>query len=62
VIDTVGVKIGPFATVDWYGTPFTKALHVVERQPSAGARTTCIRVKILPPVQGGFVHHHPNEH
>jgi hypothetical protein len=24
VIDTVGVKIGPFATVDWYGTPFKK--------------------------------------
>jgi hypothetical protein len=31
VIDTVGIKIGPFAMVDWYGTPFTEALHVVER-------------------------------
>jgi hypothetical protein len=31
VIDTVGVKIGPFSMVDWYGTPFTEALHVVER-------------------------------
>jgi hypothetical protein len=31
VIDTVAVKIGPFATVDWYGTPHTEALHVVER-------------------------------
>jgi hypothetical protein len=31
VIDTVGVKIGPFAMVDMYGTPFTQALHVVER-------------------------------
>ena len=31
VIDTVGVKIGPFAMVDWFGTPYTKALHVVER-------------------------------
>jgi hypothetical protein len=31
VIDTVGVKIGPFAAVDWYGTPHTEALHVVER-------------------------------
>jgi hypothetical protein len=30
VIDTVGVKIGPFAMVDWYGTPRTPALHVVE--------------------------------
>jgi hypothetical protein len=31
VIDTVGVKIGPFAMVDMYGTPYTEALHVVER-------------------------------
>jgi hypothetical protein len=31
VIDTVGVKPGPFAMVDMYGTPFTGALHVVER-------------------------------
>jgi hypothetical protein len=31
VIDTVGIKIGPFAMVDMYGTPFTEALHVVER-------------------------------
>jgi hypothetical protein len=26
-----GVKIGPFAMVDFYGTPYTQALHVVER-------------------------------
>jgi hypothetical protein len=31
VIDTVGIKAGPFAMIDWYGTPFTAALHVVER-------------------------------
>jgi hypothetical protein len=31
VIDTVGIKSGPFSMVDMYGTPFTKALHVVER-------------------------------
>ena len=31
VIDTVGVKIGPYAMVDMYGTPYTQALHVVER-------------------------------
>src|SRR3984885_13543951 len=31
VIDTVGIKIGPFAMVDMYGTPHTEALHVVER-------------------------------
>jgi hypothetical protein len=31
VIDTVGIKIGPYAMVEWYGTPYTEALHVVER-------------------------------
>jgi hypothetical protein len=27
----VGIKVGPFAMVDMYGTPHTEALHVVER-------------------------------
>jgi hypothetical protein len=31
VIDTVGIKLGPFSMIDWYGTPFTEALHLVER-------------------------------
>jgi hypothetical protein len=31
VVDTVGVKMGPFSMVDMYGTPFSEALHVVER-------------------------------
>jgi hypothetical protein len=31
VIDTIGVKIGPFAMLDAYGTPHSPALHVVER-------------------------------
>ena len=31
VIVTVGIKRGPFATLDLYGTPFTEKLHVVER-------------------------------
>ena len=31
VIDTVGVKRGPYAMVDMYGTPYSDALHVVER-------------------------------
>jgi hypothetical protein len=31
VVDTVGIRIGPFAMVDWFGTPHTPALHVVER-------------------------------
>jgi hypothetical protein len=31
VIDTVGVKMGPFSMLDMYGTPYSKALHVMER-------------------------------
>jgi hypothetical protein len=31
VIDTVGFKVGRYSMVDWYGTPHTEALHVVER-------------------------------
>jgi hypothetical protein len=31
VVDTVGVKAGPFAMMDFYGTPWTDHLHVVER-------------------------------
>jgi hypothetical protein len=31
VIDTVGVKLGPFPMVDWYGTPYSPSLHVIER-------------------------------
>jgi hypothetical protein len=30
VIDTIGVKVGPFAMLDMYGTPHSAALHVVE--------------------------------
>ena len=31
IIDTVGIKVGPYSMVDWYGTPHSEALHVVER-------------------------------
>jgi len=31
VIDTVGFKAGPYAMVDWFGTPQSPALHVIER-------------------------------
>jgi len=31
VIDTVGIKVGPFAMIDMYGTPYSPALHVIER-------------------------------
>lgn len=31
VVDTVGVKVGPHRMIDRLGTPYTDALHVVER-------------------------------
>jgi hypothetical protein len=31
VVDTIGMKPGPFPMVDMYGTPLTEKLHVVER-------------------------------
>lgn len=31
VIDTVGQKVGPFSMADAFGTPFSPALHVIER-------------------------------
>jgi hypothetical protein len=31
VIDTIGIKSSPISAVDWYGTPHTDQLHVVER-------------------------------
>jgi hypothetical protein len=30
VVDTVGIKVGPLSMVDWYGTPHSENLHVVE--------------------------------
>ena len=31
VVDTVGAKLGPYPNVDQFGSPYTDALHVVER-------------------------------
>ena len=31
VIDTIGIKVSPFSTVDRNGTPHSEALHVIER-------------------------------
>jgi hypothetical protein len=31
VVDTVGIKVGRYSMVDWYGTPHSEALHVIER-------------------------------
>lgn len=31
VVDTVGQKMGPYSMIDWYGTPRSEALHIIER-------------------------------
>ncbi len=31
VVDTVGVKVGPLSMIDRFGTPYSEALHLVER-------------------------------
>jgi hypothetical protein len=31
VVDTIGQKVGPLSVVDRFGTPFSAALHVIER-------------------------------
>jgi hypothetical protein len=31
VVDTVGIKPGPYSMIDWFGTPLTETLHIVER-------------------------------
>jgi len=31
VIDTTGIKVAPISTIDAFGTPHSKALHVIER-------------------------------
>ena len=39
VIDTVGVKVDEFTSIDRFGTPQTEAMHIVERyRPINGAR------------------------
>jgi len=31
VVDTIGIKVGAYSMMDWFGTPHSKALHVIER-------------------------------
>jgi len=31
VVDTVGVKLGPFSMIDRFGTPYSDAMHLIEK-------------------------------
>jgi hypothetical protein len=31
VVDTVGIRVGPFSMIDRFGTPYSEALHLIER-------------------------------
>ena len=48
VIDTVGIKPGPFAMIDWFGTPQTQALHVVERYRLLDRKSTRLNSSHIP--------------
>jgi hypothetical protein len=39
VIDTVGIKLGAHRMIDRFATPYTQALHVVERHRPRGQAT-----------------------
>ena len=39
VVDTIGQKVGPLSMVDRFGTPFSAALHVIERYRLIDAAT-----------------------
>src|SRR6202163_794103 len=41
VIDTIGQKVGPLSVVDRFGTPFSAALHVIERYRLIDAAAAC---------------------
>jgi hypothetical protein len=68
VIDTVGIKAGPFAMVDMYGTPHSPALHVIERYrlvdydeaKDAIERNTKENVLIPPTAAAGGAEFDPN--
>jgi len=38
VVDTVGIKVGPFTVADRFGTPQSEAMHIVERYRLIDAR------------------------
>jgi hypothetical protein len=31
VVDTVGIRVGPFSMIDRFGTPYSESLHLIER-------------------------------
>ncbi len=52
VVDTIGIKVGPFAMIDVFGTPHTPALHVVERYRLIDYETAIeAQERGLPPVR-----------
>jgi hypothetical protein len=54
VIDTVGIRVGPLSMIDFFGTPFTNALHVVERYALSAARLRSRQGRVGKGRQGEF--------
>jgi hypothetical protein len=68
VIDTVGIRVAPFSTVDAFGTPHSKALHVVERyrlidgvEAAETQRKNGAVYRAVPPYGRGTIDQDPNK-
>ena len=48
VVDTVGVKTGPLSMVDIFGTPYSEALHLIERYRLIGGEAASKAVPTRP--------------
>ena len=49
IVDTIGIKTGKFSSIDRFGTPYTDALHVVERYTRTGPDTMVYRATMEDP-------------
>jgi hypothetical protein len=68
VVDTIGIKVAPYSTVDAFGTPHSEALHVIERYRLIDGRDAAesqqkngARYRAAPPYGRGPIDQDPNK-
>lgn len=68
VVDTIGIKVAPYSTVDAFGTPHSEALHVTERYRLIDGRDAAeaqqkngARYRAAPPYGRGTIDQDPNK-
>ena len=54
VVDTVGVKVDRFTSVDRFGTPQSEAMHVVERYRMIDGKAAVADIDKYEKSEGGF--------